>query len=274
MLSGFCPPLSPPFLSISSTPRLAVSAEVVSDWPSLARVTQGRGGGAYSPSGVPAGGRVGQSRGREPRARGPQEGTAEVRNQKRSWVPSGASADESRRPLGLPRRGLWISQEPPGAPAAPEAALRAPGLALRSPQLPGGDDPRFTNEEAPRGGLEPWAPVAARPRPAWATRGGAAATSLQRREREARRVASAVPSPKEFSGLRGPETGGRCRRRGGVARAPSRHAPSSLGRRVARPLARLSGAGPGDSPPGGDLRSKAWATWVIRPAVVAMVPTW
>lgn len=74
---------------------------------------------------------MGQSRGREPGARGPQEGTAEVKNKKGSWVPSGASADESRRPLGLPRRGLWISQEPPGAPAAPEAALRAPGLALR-----------------------------------------------------------------------------------------------------------------------------------------------
>lgn len=82
-------------------------------------------------------------------------------------MPSGASADESRRPLGTPlgspRRGLWRSQEPPGAPAAPEAALRAPGLALRSPQLPGGDDPRFTKEEAPRAGLEPWAAVAARP---------------------------------------------------------------------------------------------------------------
>ena len=35
MLSGFCSPLSSPFLSISSTPKLAESAEVVSDWPSL-----------------------------------------------------------------------------------------------------------------------------------------------------------------------------------------------------------------------------------------------
>lgn len=194
-------------------------------------------------------------------------------------MPSEASADESRRPLGPTRgrrrRGPWRSQGPPGAPAVPEAAPRAPGLALRSPQPPGGIDPRFTNEEAPRAGVEPCAAVATRPRPIWASRGGAAAISPKRREREARRVASAVPSRKEFSGLRGPETGGRCRRRAGVARAPSRHVRSSLGCGVARPLGGLSDAGPGDSPPGGDLRSKAWATWaLIRPAVVATVPTW
>ena len=60
-------------------------------------------------------------------------------------MPSGASADESRRPLGPTRgrrrRGPWRSQEPPGAPAAPEAAPRAPGLALRSPQPPAGTTP-------------------------------------------------------------------------------------------------------------------------------------